>query len=412
MGESSLLALAGRFEDGVQSISCFSGGTGAAGVFGYLFVLLIHDWCGLKFGWTLMIGNVVPCLYAAVFHWYLRFLEVDDYGGCTAAAVSVHMSDEETCLTTTLECTTAVGDVTANVPKDNNMLVDKHDDDDTASSCHHNPLNTTNNDSAMMTSTARPLIFEYTRLNNNTNGHEHDDAVRTSKVSDGNCSSAEEQHIILLQEDGNNDNSSNGCNISNSNSNSDFMVNAAVEMTLREQFLLVLSLWRFMAPLFTVYAAEYAMQSGTWAAIGFPVDSESARDKFYEYSGWVYQFGVLISRSSGTLYEASVHLLAGYAFLQVLLLVFFYFVASTQFWYGWALLVPCFVVGLLGGSVYVQSYTRIARDVPKELREFSLTACSMADTVGIVVADVCGLYIQSCLFRANDIPGAVVGCPV
>ena len=93
--------------------------------------------------------------------------------------------------------TTAVGDVTANVPKDNNMLVDKHDDDDTASSCHHNPLNTTNNDSAMMTSTARPLIFEYTRLNNNTNGHEHDDAVRTSKVSDGNCSSAEEQHIIL-----------------------------------------------------------------------------------------------------------------------------------------------------------------------------------------------------------------------
>ena len=54
----------------------------------------------------------------------------------------------------------------------------------------------------MMTSTARPLIFEYyttRRLNNNTNGHEHehDDAVRTSKVSDGNCSSAEEQHIIL-----------------------------------------------------------------------------------------------------------------------------------------------------------------------------------------------------------------------
>ena len=53
-----------------------------------------------------------------------------------------------------------------------------------------------------------------------------------------------------------------------------------------------------MAPLFT----EYAMQSETWAAIGFPVDSEeSARDKFYEYSGWVYQFVVvLISRSSGT----------------------------------------------------------------------------------------------------------------
>ena len=57
--------------------------------------------------------------------------------------------------------------------------------------------------------------------------------------------------------------------------------------------------------------------------------------------------------------------------------------------------------------MYVQSYTRIARDVPKELREFSLTACSLVwqiHTVGIVVvADVYGLHIQSCLFRANDI---------
>lgn len=28
------------------------------------------------------------------------------------------------------------------------------------------------------------------------------------------------------------------------------------------------ALWPFMVPLFVVYFAEYAMQSGTWAAIG------------------------------------------------------------------------------------------------------------------------------------------------
>ena len=54
-----------------------------------------------------------------------------------------------------------------------------------------------------------------------------------------------------------------------------------------EKIQLVLSLWPYMVPLFFVYLAEYAMQSGTWAAIGFPVENEEARDKFYEYAGWV-----------------------------------------------------------------------------------------------------------------------------
>ena len=79
MGETSLLALAGRFEGAVQPcIASFSGGTGAAGVFGYFFVLLLHDWCGLKFGWTLMIGNIVAVFYVIVFHRYLTFLEQDN----------------------------------------------------------------------------------------------------------------------------------------------------------------------------------------------------------------------------------------------------------------------------------------------------------------------------------------------
>jgi len=41
-----------------------------------------------------------------------------------------------------------------------------------------------------------------------------------------------------------------------------------------------------MIPLFVVYAAEYALQSGTWTAIGFPVHDEQARNRFYAYSNW------------------------------------------------------------------------------------------------------------------------------
>jgi battenin len=58
-------------------------------------------------------------------------------------------------------------------------------------------------------------------------------------------------------------------------------------MSAFERFRLILSLWPYMVPLFTVYAAEYALQSGVWAAIGFPVDDVLKRDSFYVASNWV-----------------------------------------------------------------------------------------------------------------------------
>ncbi len=54
------------------------------------------------------------------------------------------------------------------------------------------------------------------------------------------------------------------------------------------------SLWPFTVPLFVVYVSEYAMQSGAWASIGFPVKSKQARDRFYLWSNWLYQVGVFI----------------------------------------------------------------------------------------------------------------------
>jgi type IV secretory pathway VirB6-like protein len=51
------------------------------------------------------------------------------------------------------------------------------------------------------------------------------------------------------------------------------------------------------------YFAEYAMQSGAWAAIGFPESDSDARGQFYTYANWCYQGGVFISRSSGLLFQ-------------------------------------------------------------------------------------------------------------
>lgn len=57
-------------------------------------------------------------------------------------------------------------------------------------------------------------------------------------------------------------------------------------LTACERFKLVLSLWKYTIPLFTVYAAEYMLQAGVWPAIGFPVTSATARAQFYLYSNW------------------------------------------------------------------------------------------------------------------------------
>ena len=128
---------------------------------------------------------------------------------------------------------------------------------------------------------------------------------------------------------------------------------AAAVMTIQQRLASTLSLWPYMVPLFVVYFAEYAMQSGVWAAMGFPITSENARDDFYEYSNWMYQAGVLVSRSSGTVWKADMSALWAMPVLQMGLLLFFLLNAYYQLWYDWSILTLCFVVGLFGGAVRI-----------------------------------------------------------
>ena len=179
---------------------------------------------------------------------------------------------------------------------------------------------------------------------------------------------------------------------------------------------LTLSLWPFMIPLFAVYAAEYACQSGTWTSMGFPVESESARRIFYTRANWLYQMGVFLSRSSGTLFTVSRLMLWVMPGLQIVNLVFFYWTAQmspTPFWYNPLVMYGLALwTGLLGGAVYVHGYRRVIADVAPVHCEFALATVSLAESLGVLVADVVGLFLQACLYEVNDLPGAIVQCPV
>lgn len=152
------------------------------------------------------------------------------------------------------------------------------------------------------------------------------------------------------------------------------------------------------------------MQTGTWSAIGFPVTSPAARQRFYQYSNWSYQGGVFVSRSSGMVLRISALALWTLPALQLLMLVFFYLVAVEQFWYDNGLLFLCFGVGLVGGLGYVNAFRLVAEAVPPELKELALASASVGDSFGVMFSDIFGTFVQACVYKRNGIPGAWATC--
>ena len=178
---------------------------------------------------------------------------------------------------------------------------------------------------------------------------------------------------------------------------------AASQMSTKERLNATWKLWKYMVPLFLVYFAEYATQSGTWAAIGFPITSQVARNKFYEYANFTYQIGVFFSRSSGIYFKSNLKIIWILPLIQVGLMFFFIFDAYYMFWYDWSLLLPSFIVGLVGGAVYVGAFSLISEEVDPKLKEFSLSAASIADSVGILFSNICGVWIQKGLYQYHNI---------
>lgn len=112
----------------------------------------------------------------------------------------------------------------------------------------------------------------------------------------------------------------------------------------------------------------------------------------------------MVSRSSGLCFRLSIAQLWMLPILQAGFLTFFVtdgllqFVDSEMLFYLLAV-----IVGLIGGTVYIQAYLIVSETVKPDLREFSLAAISVADTLGILCANVFGLTIQECLYKYNNI---------
>ena len=86
--------------------------------------------------------------------------------------------------------------------------------------------------------------------------------------------------------------------------------------------------------------------------MGVPQPTKKHRQDFYLYANWLYQVGVLVSRSSGPLFPTppSNAWLWAASGLQAVFLCLFAVDAATRYWYASSILVMCVLVGLLGGG--------------------------------------------------------------
>ncbi|CAI4223088.1 unnamed protein product [Auanema sp. JU1783] len=160
----------------------------------------------------------------------------------------------------------------------------------------------------------------------------------------------------------------------------------------------VKSLLKYIIPLVLVYFGEYFINQGLVELLEFNCSYGFAMDAGSQYRWYqvLYQLGVFISRSSSTVLTiptAYFPLLAG---LQLFNAVFFYLEAVYYFVPHISIIFAIIVYeGLLGGSAYVNTFNSIHREIPTELKEYSMGVVSVSDSVGIVFAGFLAIPIHN-----------------
>ncbi|KAL4820217.1 CLN3 protein-domain-containing protein [Aspergillus spinulosporus] len=143
----------------------------------------------------------------------------------------------------------------------------------------------------------------------------------------------------------------------------------------------------FMLPLLLVYIAEYTINQGVSPTLLFPLKETPFTHfrAFYPAYNAIYQVGVFISRSSTPFFR--IHDLYLPSILQIINLIvltlhsLFNFIPNV-----YLVFIVIFWEGLLGGLVYVNTFAEIGERVPREDREFSLSATTVSDSGGICIA--------------------------
>uniref|UniRef100_A0A1B6DN77 Battenin n=1 Tax=Clastoptera arizonana TaxID=38151 RepID=A0A1B6DN77_9HEMI len=158
----------------------------------------------------------------------------------------------------------------------------------------------------------------------------------------------------------------------------------------------------YMIPLGLVYFFEYFINQGLFELIQYDGIWLTHKEQYRWYQV-DYQIGVFISRSSIMLIQINktwiLALLQGLNVVLFTLESVYFFLPSV-----YLILLAVLWEGLLGGAAYVNTYYRIAAEVPPEKREFSMAITSLADSIGITLAGFLSMPIHNYIC---DLPKSV-----
>ncbi|XP_026181588.1 battenin [Mastacembelus armatus] len=159
---------------------------------------------------------------------------------------------------------------------------------------------------------------------------------------------------------------------------------SAGPLTFTEQLYVIKGLLKFVIPLGVVYFAEYFINQGLMELLYFPNFYLSHAEQYRWYQT-LYQFGVLVSRSS--LCCLKIRKLCALSLLQVVNAVLLLFAVRYQFLCSaWVVFPIVFYEGLLGGAAYVNTFYFISKETEDRQREFAMAAASVGDSLGIALA--------------------------
>ena len=235
IGEVSFLAMAYYFHSATM-LAAWSSGTGLAGIVGYLWVIIVNVVAAASFEITILTALIWPAVWVVAFFFVMdlpnALLGWDACGLTMRCSRCERRGDRDLDYTPLDKSTLSLSD-------------NENDSENTRRIAKTNPR-------------AVSMLDDITASINST---DLDHAETNASVRHGTSSPSQQKKGKPL------------------------------DCATRTRTIAVL--WKYMVPLFLVYFSEYAMQSGAWSAIGFPVSSKDARKDFYLKANLCYQVRAL-----------------------------------------------------------------------------------------------------------------------
>jgi len=176
-------------------------------------------------------------------------------------------------------------------------------------------------------------------------------------------------------------------------------------LSIKQKLVLMVKLIPYMAPLAIVYFGEYLINQSVTPVLLFPED-KIFRGREYVYYQALYQIGVFISRSSVNLVPIkNIYLLQLPAVFQALNALILSLDAALNFIPTiWVVYIIILWEGLMGGSIYVNTFYLISQKFTGKEKEFCLGATSMSYGLSITLCAIVGIFYTPFLYSIRHGP--------